>query len=235
MTHDTTTPPSTTPLPITRSTHPSPSTIMSAAGPKTQTTDDKELIELLAKLSGIQETIGATKTSTRTQPTMNMTSSSLIQVLLAQTFALSVLYIVLKGFLSFTSISDALAFYGVYHRNPINQLIHFFGVPAIIWSLMVFLAHVNIPFVSSIRSIRINLPGVPSHGLNYASILTMIYVLFYIKMDPFGGVLYAPFAYAMYTTATSLTLQVRKEALMLEKSKDVNGKPKSTGRSWAGT
>ena len=34
-----------------------------------------------------------------------------------------------------------LTFYGAYHSNPWNQLIHFFFVPCILWSLLVWLAY----------------------------------------------------------------------------------------------
>ena len=36
---------------------------------------------------------------------------------------------------------DQLAFYGAYHSNKWNQLIHFVFVPAILWTVAVWLAY----------------------------------------------------------------------------------------------
>merc|ERR1719223_1823782 len=112
-----------------------------------------------------------------------MTSPSYI---LAHAFALGMCYIMIDAALSFQNVDDALAFYGVYHRDPINQLIHFFGVPCIIWSFLVFFAHLNIS-----SSIKINIPGAPSHHLNYATLVTLGYLIFYLHLDRFGGALFA--------------------------------------------
>ena len=101
---------------------------------------------------------------------------------------LLIFYLIAKSALSFRDIYEALGFYGVYHREPWNQVIHFFGVPAIIWSLLVFLAHIPLPFLHQ--------------SITYADILTIFYLLFYLKMDPIGGLCYAPFLYWMYSSAT---------------------------------
>ena len=39
------------------------------------------------------------------------------------------------------NLVDQLTFYGQYHSNKWNQLIHFFCVPTIMWSIMVWLAY----------------------------------------------------------------------------------------------
>ena len=38
------------------------------------------------------------------------------------------------------TLAKELAFYHKYHKNPINQFIHFFGIPAIVWSVLVWLS-----------------------------------------------------------------------------------------------
>lgn len=164
-------------------------------------------------------------------------------LLLAHTAAIAVLYITAKGASNFHNITDALAFYGVYHRNPINQIIHFFGVPCIIWSLLLFLSHLNLPLI---RPIRVKILFAPRHSLNYASVLTIGYILFYIKLDKFGGTLYAPFAYFLYVTAVSMQVKDQIKAsqeqdevdkIMKEKEK-TNGdiaKVKAKSSSWVGT
>ena len=39
------------------------------------------------------------------------------------------------------NLGDQLAFYGSYHHNPVNQAIHFVFVPAILWTVAVWLAY----------------------------------------------------------------------------------------------
>jgi len=155
-----------------------------------------------------------------------------ISLLLAHTMATILFYIVIQGALSFQHINEALAFYGVYHQDPTNQIIHFFGVPCIIWSLFVFLAHLKLPSIvltaGSSSSMRggdsdgdrwnINVPGVPSHAINYATCLSVGYVSFYLYLDRFGGLAFAPFVYLQYITAVSFTVQdqVKAAKVLLE-------------------
>lgn len=40
-----------------------------------------------------------------------------------------------------TNLLEQLSFYGAYHHNRWNQLIHFIFVPSILWSIMVWLAY----------------------------------------------------------------------------------------------
>ena len=47
---------------------------------------------------------------------------------------------------------DQLSFYGAYHHNKWNQLVHFVFVPAIFWSASVWLAYTG-------QLIPYNLPG----------------------------------------------------------------------------
>ena len=89
-----------------------------------------------------------------------------------------------NGASNFKDVGDALGFYGVYHQDPINQLIHFFGVPIIIWSLHLFLAHIKLPFIDLPLK---GLPCIPSHDMTYATLTSIGYVLFYLKLDWFGG------------------------------------------------
>ena len=60
-------------------------------------------------------------------------------LILAHVISCSLIFIIVRAALNFADVSEALAFYGVYHREPWNQFIHFFGVPGIIWSFLVFL------------------------------------------------------------------------------------------------
>ena len=42
-------------------------------------------------------------------------------------------------------IEEQMAFYEAYHRNPLNKLTHFVGIPAIVLSLLVLLSVVSVP------------------------------------------------------------------------------------------
>jgi uncharacterized membrane protein YGL010W len=164
-------------------------------------------------------------------------------LLFAHAVALSILTITYRGASNFKDITDALAFYGVYHRNPINQIIHFFGVPCIIWSLLVFLAHLKLKRLP-LGSSSLSLPFAPVHSLSYATILTLGYILFYIKLDTFGGILYTPFAYFLYVTAVSAQrkdeIEAKRKCQMNRKKKndsdiDNTDNTNNTSISWTGT
>lgn len=62
-----------------------------------------------------------------------------IGLLAAHAVSVVTLVLIVKEAAAFSNVTEALAFYGVYHREPGNQLIHFFGVPGILWSGIIFL------------------------------------------------------------------------------------------------
>ena len=164
--------------------------------------------------------------------------------LLAHAVALTVIAIMCNGASNFRDVTDALAFYGVYHRHPINQVIHFFGVPAIIWSTILFLAHLKLPFLPS--SVVMKIPFSPIHSPTYATVVVIGYILFYTYLDTFGGLMFAPFMFLQYITAVSCQmedqLKAKKTSAKMEKKKndDAATTPNlknrsSSSSSWAGT
>lgn len=106
------------------------------------------------------------------------------------------------------------------------QLIHFFGVPLIIWSLLVGFSHVDLPIIS----ISVKVPGVAKHNATYATLLSVAYVIFYIYLDTFGGLLYTPFAYALYISAVSMKLKYQEDIKSI-KTKNANAKPSTSSSS----
>lgn len=148
-----------------------------------------------------------------------------LSLVAAHIAAVSVTSFILRGFLSFASITDALGFYGVYHRDPINQIIHFFGVPCIIWSLIVFLCHLSLPLLH----VKIHIPFIAPHDVSYATLVTAMYIGFYLYLDHFGGVLYSPFAYGMYALAVNMMSQDQNLAKVESQKKE------KKSRSWTGT
>jgi 2-hydroxy fatty acid dioxygenase len=117
--------------------------------------------------------------------------------------------IIVRSFSDFENSTEALAFYGVYHRYAWNQVIHFFGVPGIFWSLAIFMAHVKLPGTIPVKWAKSVVPAVllPDDleiKLNYAIVLSVAYLLFYVTIDPLGGALYAPVLFVTYVLAMKL-------------------------------
>ena len=143
-------------------------------------------------------------------------------------------YICAKSAYEFEDSTRAMAFYGVYHREPLNQVIHFFGVPLILWTLLVFTAHMVLPPIPSKRApppvIIPRLPGIPAHYMTWATLWVLLYVAFYLKIDYIGALLYMPFLYMYYATAVRWTRNDQEKAWLLA-SKD---KTPATV-SWMGT
>ncbi|MEW5304758.1 MAG: hypothetical protein WDW36_007347 [Sanguina aurantia] len=94
---------------------------------------------------------------------------------------------------AFTLI-DQLTFYGSYHHNKWNQLIHFVFVPTIIWSACVWLTYTGplLPgdaWASHTSWLPPVLQGVAEP--NAALVVLLAYTAFYIKLDVFAGVSWA--------------------------------------------
>lgn len=127
--------------------------------------------------------------------------------------------IVAKAAWSFQNKESAMAFYGVYHRDGWNQLIHFFGVPGIIWSILMCQAH--LPLTSTII---LRMPLTQPHLITWATVWFASYTIFYITIDPIGAVLYLPFMYTFYATSVNWTVDDQRRA-----------KKKYGKVSWTGT
>ncbi|XP_065877562.1 2-hydroxy-palmitic acid dioxygenase mpo1 [Euphorbia lathyris] len=95
------------------------------------------------------------------------------------------------------------AFYGAYHSNPINIVIHtLFVWPIFFTSLMLF------HFTPSISQIEI---GFGSDGLlliNFGFFFTLIYALFYVALDKKAGTLAALLCFACWVAASFLSAKL---------------------------
>jgi 2-hydroxy fatty acid dioxygenase len=151
-------------------------------------------------------------------------------LILAECIAVSLIVLVISAAQKFRNIEDALGFYGVYHREPLNQLIHFFGVPGIIWSAMIMYAHLPLPLLAWWKWRTISIPGAPSHPLSWAAVMWIFYMIFYLSIDPFGGTLYAPVVYGMYITSVNWT---RYDQELRQHSEPTTSSPETW--SWMGT
>lgn len=123
-------------------------------------------------------------------------SSWSVGLVLAHAVMAALSYECVRAALAFDNKESALAFYGVYHREPLNQLIHFIGVPGILWSLLVMQSHLTLT-----DSIRIRLPFTPTHPLTWALLWWLFFLGFYVSIDVWGALLYSPFLYAAYASA----------------------------------
>lgn len=97
---------------------------------------------------------------------------------------------------------ETMAFYGVYHSDPMNQIIHFIFVPCIFWSLFMITSH--LPLLPAGCFVVPALPGIPSHRFTWATLNVAIYVTFYTYIDWVGSLCYFPVLYAMYASAVRL-------------------------------
>ncbi|GIL47469.1 hypothetical protein Vafri_4293 [Volvox africanus] len=91
-------------------------------------------------------------------------------------------------------LSEQLAFYGSYHNHPLNQLIHFFCVPAIAWSLFVWISAAGPLLPSPPLALPSWLPPALAAALqptNPAFLLTSAYSAFYLLLDLFAGASWA--------------------------------------------
>jgi uncharacterized membrane protein YGL010W len=114
-----------------------------------------------------------------------------------------------------------LGFYGTYHREPRNQMIHFVFVPALLYSFILFFAH--LPFLG--LDLRVG-----SHRITYGTIIAAAYCIFYLYLDSFGGLLYSVVITAMYSNATRTVSNDRSDAYIRSTKKKDGG-----GVSWTGT
>lgn len=135
-----------------------------------------------------------------------------IGLLVAHLLCAVISVIIVRSFWEFDDVSAALAFYGVYHRYGWNQVIHFVGVPGILWTILIFFVHIPVPVVSALipyvtqaKKGKTNQSSASSPPpLNYALFLAIAYGLFYLRIDPIGGTLFAPALYGMYRSAVNM-------------------------------
>ncbi|KAJ9163594.1 hypothetical protein P3X46_023244 [Hevea brasiliensis] len=95
------------------------------------------------------------------------------------------------------------AFYGAYHSNPVNILIHtLFVWPIFFTSLMLFYFTPSIYDISQI--------GLGGHGLllNFGFFFTLTYALFYVCLDKKAGTLAALLCFACWVGASFISARL---------------------------
>lgn len=95
------------------------------------------------------------------------------------------------GFLGFNlDLKDQLVFYGSYHNNKWNQVVHFIFVPAIWWTVAVWLAYT--PEAFTLPGLASHLPAwaadaAPHLRFNGSFFLAAAYSLYYLALEPVAG------------------------------------------------
>ncbi|KAI0343177.1 DUF962-domain-containing protein [Trametopsis cervina] len=98
-------------------------------------------------------------------------------------------------------VRKQLAFYGAYHSNPVNVLVHIFGVPLLLWSAQVLLHEIPVP--QAIPEFHYTINEYFQLESNLASIWTGLCMIYYFVLDPVAAVLYLPQLSISLMTATA--------------------------------
>lgn len=97
-------------------------------------------------------------------------------------------------------LEEQFAFYGAYHSNPINIVIHMIFVWPILFTALLLLNFIP-PFFSQSP---IQLLGQSFLVLNYGFLLTVIYALYYVSLDRKAGSLAALLCFLSWAGSSAL-------------------------------
>ncbi|KAG5637627.1 hypothetical protein H0H81_003908 [Sphagnurus paluster] len=98
-------------------------------------------------------------------------------------------------------VNTQLAFYGAYHSNKINVMIHMVFVPVLIWTFQVMASSLAVP--SFIPEVHYTLNNYLRFDLNFAAIHAGLYIAYYFILEPTAALLYMPQAIISLLTATA--------------------------------
>ena len=85
----------------------------------------------------------------------------------------------------FFDLKKQFIFYASYHNHPVNVAIHLFCIWNLVWSGLVLIHH-SPEFMESPKSLAA-LPLIGNIPVNMSLIITLIYVVTYVLMDPIAG------------------------------------------------
>ncbi|KAK7061501.1 hypothetical protein R3P38DRAFT_2829873 [Favolaschia claudopus] len=98
-------------------------------------------------------------------------------------------------------VQHQLTFYGAYHSNRINVIIHIICVPLLLWSFQVMASQIPVP--SFFPPIQHRFSDYLAFELNYSAIHAAIYLAYYFALEPFAALLYTPQLVLSLLTATA--------------------------------
>ncbi|MFV3073910.1 DUF962 domain-containing protein [Niveispirillum fermenti] len=90
-------------------------------------------------------------------------------------------------------LARSMAFYSAYHRHPHNRLTHYFGVPVIVFAVMLGLSYVTLPLGGA--------------NISLALLLMAVLAAYYVYLDPMIGGTLTAIAIPVLMLADHLTTQ----------------------------
>jgi len=104
----------------------------------------------------------------------------------------------------FFDLKKQFIFYASYHNNPVNVLIHLFCIWNLMWSGMC-LFHFT-PQLTNAPDLFTKIPVIGGTPINLTLLVTTIYVISYVIMDPFAGSLAAVMVLALHRLTSDLVI-----------------------------
>ncbi|KAM0788155.1 hypothetical protein ACM66B_001317 [Microbotryomycetes sp. NB124-2] len=89
-------------------------------------------------------------------------------------------------------LEEQFSFYGAYHTNKVNVLIHIFCVPTILTTALVLIHGLT---NKSFGDLRADLPGLDHpivYRLTIPSLYAIVTAIYYVTLEPLAGLLYFP-------------------------------------------
>ncbi|KAF8901647.1 hypothetical protein CPB84DRAFT_1961895 [Gymnopilus junonius] len=101
------------------------------------------------------------------------------------------------------NVEKQLTFYGAYHSNKVNVLIHIICVPIIVWTAQALMAPLPVPAFIPAYHYVVN--DYMLFTVNYATIMGVIYLAYYFVLEPVAALLYTPQMVITVLTATAFS------------------------------
>ncbi|KAG6849665.1 hypothetical protein H0H93_006507 [Arthromyces matolae] len=105
------------------------------------------------------------------------------------------------------NVDKQLTFYGAYHSNKTNVLIHIVFVPVLLWTFHVLVAELPVP--SFVPEIHYQINDYLRFDLNMAAIHAGVYLAYYLTLEPVAAILYAPQLLLSLLTSTAFYAATR--------------------------
>jgi len=100
-----------------------------------------------------------------------------------------------------------LTFYGAYHSNKTNVLIHMICVPILLWTFQVLTSEFPLP--SFIPPLYHEFSRCLIFELKFPAIMAVLYISYYLLLEPVAAVLYIPQFTLSLLTATAFSYHQR--------------------------
>ncbi|KAJ7283507.1 hypothetical protein C8J57DRAFT_1292763 [Mycena rebaudengoi] len=98
-------------------------------------------------------------------------------------------------------VKAQLTFYGAYHSNRTNIIIHCICVPLLMWSFQVMACGIPVP--SFVPRVHYVFSDHLVFDLNYSAIQAILYLTYYFALEPIAALLYTPSMVMSLLTATA--------------------------------